>query len=140
MDIVGASSPKDIFGFLTYLKSIIGAEVIAAYFKWDSTHISGSKEIKVETHKAEKDSIFWLFVQPMRDYIFIRFPLNGNGCEEIIGTVKDAVYSDPSYWRWVQNARSGTIVDGGSEPPNAKVDFVVVGYKPDAIIKHLSAS
>ena len=91
-------------------------------------------------HTTERNEIFWFSVEPIQDYIFIRFPLNANGCEEIIGIKSGEELPDPAYWRWVQAARSGTIVDGSHAPPNAKVDFVVVGYKPKAIINHLNAT
>jgi hypothetical protein len=136
----GVSLTKDTFQFLNFLKGIVGSDVISAYFRYDATKVEGSSKIEVELIKTETDEVFWFTVTPIEDYIFIRFPLNDSGCEERIGTVKDEILPNPNYWRWVQAARSGTIVDGSHEPANAKVDFVVVGYKPKAIIKHLSSN
>jgi hypothetical protein len=134
----GISIGKDAFGFLTFVKGIVGADVISGYYRWDGTLVDGSKDIKVEKHTTEIDSIFWLNVKPLQDYAFIRLPINGNGCEEIHGFVDENPLSDPSFWRWVSCARSGTIVSGGQDPVNAKVDFVVVGYRPKALIKYFS--
>ena len=136
----GVSLVKDLFQFLKFLKGVAGAGVISAYFKYDATKIEGSSEIDVDLIKTDKNEIFWFTVKAVDDYIFIRFPLNDSGCEEIIGTVDGEVLPNPNCWRWVQAARSGTIVDGRYRPPNAKVDFAVVGYKPKAIIKYLSSS
>ena len=45
---------------------------------------------------------------------------------------------DSRYWRWVALPMSGVIMGGNYTPPNAKVDFMVIGYKPKAVIKHFS--
>ncbi len=134
----GISITKDIFQFLNFLKGIVGSDVISAYFRYDATRVKGSSKIKVKLHTTETNEVFWFTVKPIEDYIFIRFPLNDSGCEERIACVNDEILPDPNYWRWVQAARTGTIVNGTHEPANAKVDFIVVGYKPKAIIKHLS--
>jgi len=136
----GVSLTKDTFQFLNFLKGIVGSDVISAYFRYDATKVEGSSKIEVELIKTDADEVFWLTVNPTEDYTFIRFPLNDSGCEERIGTVNGEILPNPNYWRWVQAARSGTIVDGRHDPANAKVDFVVVGYKPKAIIKHFSSN
>lgn len=139
MDIEsGVSMGKELFSFLNFLKGIVGSEIVSAYFRYDTTRVYGSDKIKVILHKTGKKEVFWFNVDTLDDYVFVRFPINDAGCEEIIGTVGGAVLPDPNIWRWVQSARSGTIVSGNYEPPNAKVDFVVVGYKPKAVIHYLS--
>lgn len=130
----GLSIGKDIFQFFGFLNSVAGADVISAYFRFDSTRIYGSERIVVQLNTTEIPEVFWLNVEPIDDYVFVRFPINDSGCEEIIGTVVGEKFADPNYWRWVQKARSGTIVGGGSNPANSKVDFVIVGYRPKAII------
>lgn len=135
----GISLAKDAFGLINFVKGLVGSDVISAYYRWDTTKVHGSNKIVVELIKSEKDEVFWFNVRPTEDYAFIHFPLNDSGCEELIGTEVDYQLPDPNYWRWVQSARSGTIVGGNYIPPNAKVDFVVVGYKPKAITKYLSS-
>lgn len=129
---------KDLFGLLNFIKGIVGSEVISAYCRWDATKVEGSNKIDVQRIETEAKEVFWFNVTPIDNYVFVHFPLNGNGCEEIIGTIDNNPLADPNYWRWVQQSKSGTIVSGDYVPPNAKVDFVVVGYKPKAITRHLS--
>ncbi len=127
---------KDIFGFLSWIKTVVGSDVISAYFRFDGTRVSGSKRVEIEMHKNGSPRIFWLSVKELKDYVFVRFPINDSGCDEIIGMI-EGQYPDPRYWRWVASPRQGVIVDGGHEPDNAKVDFIIVGYRPSAIIRHL---
>ena len=135
----GISFGKDIFQFLQFLKGIVGTDIISAYFRYDATKVEGDSDIEVELHKSENDEVFWFNVKPKDAYVFVRFPLNSAGCEEEIGTLSENPLPNPNYWRWVQSARSGTIVGGNSSNLNAQVDFVVVGYKPKAVIKYLTS-
>lgn len=130
---------KDLFGFLSWIKNIAGSDVISAYFLFDGHKVSGSESINIEMHKTSSEKIFWLSVKNINDYVFVRFPINDSGCYELIGQ-KEGEYPDPKYWRWVPTPKRGVLVDGNFEPPNAKVDFIVVGYKPDAIIKEYKSS
>lgn len=136
----GISLGKDFFQFITWIKGIVGADIISAYFKYDGTLIHGSENIKVELNTTDKPEVFWFNVTAVRDYVFVRFPINSSGCEELIGIVQGEQLPDPMFWRWVMKAQSGTIVGSNYIPANAKVDFVVVGYKPAAIIKYLSSA
>lgn len=140
IDVAGVISlGKDLFQFITFLKGIVGADIISGYFKFDGTLIHGSKKIKVELNKTGRSDVFWFNVAALDDYVFVRFPINSSGVEELIGKVVGEQLPDPIYWRWVTKAQSGTIVGGNYNPPNTKIDFVVVGYKPKAVIKHLSS-
>jgi len=133
-----ASLTKDFFQFLNFIKGVAGTDVISSYHRFDGNRVDGSSKIDVEMIKTENDEAFYLTVKPLKDYIFVRFPLNSSGCEEEIATLNGETYPDPNVWRWMQSARSGTIVGGQYTPPNAKVDFVVVGYKPKALTNYLS--
>ena len=140
MDIAsGMAIGKGLFELLRFVKGVAGSGVVSAYFRYDTTKIYGSEKIIVSLNKSDRDEVFWLNVEPIDEYVFVRFPINDAGCEELIGTVVGEVLPNPAYWRWVQSARSGTIVGGNFTPANAKVDFVVVGYKPKAIIQYLSS-
>ena len=98
----GFSLAKDTFSFLNFLKGVVGSDIISAYYRWDTTKVDGSSKTDVELIKSDKDEVFWFNVAPLEDYIFIRFPLNSNGCEEIIGSVDGHALPDPNYWRWVR--------------------------------------
>ena len=130
---------KSSFDFLNFLKGVVGADVISSYHRFDGVRVEGSLNIEIELTKTNNDQEFFLSVKPLLEYVFVRFPINASGCEEIIGKTEGEEYADPTYWKWVQCSRSGTIVGGQNTPPNAKVDFIIVGYKPKALIKYLSS-
>ena len=136
----GVSLTKDFFQYLNFLRGVVGADVISSYHRYDGTKVEGAKQIEIELSPTEKDEVFYFNVKPLHDYVFVRFPLNSAGCEEEIATVKGQALPDPNIWRWMQSARSGTLVDGRYRPPNVKVDFVVVGYRPKALIKYLASN
>lgn len=136
----GASLTKDFFQFLNFLRGVVGADIISSYHRYDGAKVEGAKQIEIELSTTENAEVFYFNVKPLDDYIFVRFPLNSAGCEEEIATVKDQVLPDPNIWRWMQSARSGILIDGRYRAPNAKVDFVVVGYRPKALIKYLASN
>ena len=136
----GASLTKDFFQYLNFLKGVVGADIISSYHRYDGTKVEGSNKIDIELSTTKSPEVFYFNVKPVNNYVFVRFPLNSAGCEEEIATVKGQVLPDPNIWRWMQSARSGVIVGGQYVPPNAKVDFVVVGYRPKALIKYLTSN
>jgi len=135
----GVGLTKDLFGFLSWIKSIAGSDVISAYCRYDGTKVSGSELIEIEMHATDSKDLFFLSVKEIKDYVFVRFPINDAGCYEQIGQHKDE-YPDPKYWRWVPSPRKGIVVDGDFMPRNAKVDFIVIGYRPNAIIQQYQSS
>jgi len=44
----GATLTKDFFQFLSFIKGIVGADVISSYHRYDGTRVEGSKKIAVE--------------------------------------------------------------------------------------------
>ena len=136
----GISLTNNLFQFLNFLREVVGAGVISSYHKYDGTQVEGAKQIEIELIPTGNKEVFYFTVMPQSDYVFVRFPLNSSGCEEEIATRKGQISPDPNIWRWIQSAQSGTIVGGQDRPPTAKVDFVVVGYRPKALIKHLTST
>jgi hypothetical protein len=132
----GVGLTKDLFGFLNWIKTIAGSDVISSYFRFDGTRISGSNRIEIQINRTASPEIFWLNVKDIEDYVFVRFPINDSGCYELIG-MEEGQYPDPRYWRWVPSPKQGVIVSGDDQPTNAKVDFIIVGYRPNAIIQQL---
>ena len=78
-------------------------------------------------------------MKPIPDYTFVRIPVAGSGLQELLGHVAGESDPDYRYWRWVALPKPNVIVGGNYDPPNAKVDFMIVGYKPKAVIKHFSS-
>jgi hypothetical protein len=82
-------------------------------------------------------AIWWYHVKPIDDYIFIRTPLIESCAHEIIGQVQGEAQPDARFWRWVAPTLPGRVY--GGEAVNLKVDFLVFGYKPKALIKYFSS-
>jgi hypothetical protein len=132
----GIQVAKSGWAFLEYLRSVAGADVISAYFRYDGTRVEGSTKVEVELHAVEgQSSVWWFSVKPLSDYAFVREPVNPSCAHEIVRQVAGEALPDSRYWRWVAPTLPGRIY-GGSEPPNLKVDFLVFGYRPKALLKH----
>ena len=134
----GITITETIFDKLNYIKNIAEANVISAYCKFDGNKVEGHDNINVELIKTETPEVFWLTVNNIKDYAFVHIPINDSGVHELIGTIQSESYPDSNIWRWVAKPEPGVIVGGNYTPPNAKVDFIVVGYRPKALIKHFS--
>lgn len=135
----GISVAQGIFNFLGYIKGIANSDVISAYFNRDGTRTQGSEKIEIERHTDEKSSeVWWYSVKPLTDYTFVRIPVVASGIQEMLGRISGESNPDSRYWRWVALPKPNVIIGGNYTPPNAKVDFIIVGYKAKAIIKHFS--
>lgn len=127
------------FGFLDYVKQVAGTDVIAGLFKWDSTLVEGSEQIKLKIeYDGDDGAKWWYYVQPLEDYTFVRFPTINSGLFEQLGYAEGASNPEAIYWRWTAYPPPGVIVGGNSKFNNAKVDLVVIGYRPKALIKYFS--
>ena len=130
----GISLAKDAWGLLTYLRSIGDDDIISAYFSHDGKRIEGSESLEIEIHSDEKEPDIWYYqVKPRDGYVFLREPVTPSCAHELVGTEVGAKNPDSRFWRWVAPVLPGRIY-GGSNPPNLKVDFVVFGYRPKALI------
>lgn len=83
-------------------------------------------------------AVWWFSVKNVPDYVFVRIPLVESCAHELVGLVPGEKQPDALYWRWIAPVVPGRIYGGGQEPPNLKVDFMVFGYKPKALIKYFS--
>lgn len=142
MDIVGGLSDasaalglaKDVWGILSFLRSIGNKDIISAYFSSDGTRLEGSEEIDIIIHRDENEMAVWFYeVKPVDGYVFVREPVSPTCSHEIVGSDVGVANPDSRYWRWIAPVLPGRIY-GGSNPPNLKVDFVVFGYRPKALI------
>jgi hypothetical protein len=134
-----SGSVRDLWQFLTFLRGVAGADVIAGQFKWDTTRVEGSSKINIRTHREEEHpNRFWYEVEPIEDYTFLRFPVVESSAHELVGTIKGQSNPDARYWRWVAPVPPGAIA--GGERPNLMVDFVVVGYRPKALLRYFSGA
>ena len=125
---------------LSYIKDISDTNVISAFFRWDGVRVEGSERIEIEKHPQEgQDDIWWLSVKEVPEYTFVRMPVIESCVQEIVGQMEGEKNPDTRFWRWIPQARSGVIVGGQYTPPNVKVDFLIIGYRPKALIKHFSS-
>ncbi len=123
---------------LNFIRNIAGANMISAYCKYDGNKVEGHANIDVELIKTRAPEVFWLTVKNLKDYAFVHIPINDSGVHELIGKEVDETYPNANIWRWVAKPEPNVIVGGNYTPPNAMVDFIVVGYRPKALINHFS--
>lgn len=134
----GLSIAKSIYQALEFIRGIADSGVIAAYFHHDGTRIHGSDKIQIDLHHDEKsDTVWWYSVKPIEDYAFVRVPVVESCAHELVGHVVGEPVPDARYWRWIAPVLPGRIY--GGEAVNLKVEFLVFGYKPKALIKHFSS-
>ena len=137
----GISIASGIWQSLGYIRGIAGAQTISALFRYDGTRIHGSEKVVIDRlYDQQRSDLWWYSVRPVADYVFVRVPIAQSGIDERIGQIEGEQLPDTLYWRWVAKPKSGVIVDGREEPPNVKTDFIVVGYKPKAVIEHFSSA
>ena len=135
----GIAITQGTLHFLGYIKGVATSDVISAYFSWDAERVEGTDKIEIQKYTEEESpETWWYSVKPLPDYTFVRIPVMASGIQEVLGHVVGESNPDSRYWRWVALPQPGTIVGGNYKPPNAKVDFMVIGYKPKAVIKHFS--
>jgi hypothetical protein len=133
----GIAIGQNVLRFLNIVKGIKDANVIAALFDPDGNRKDGDKRIKVIVHaEGQEAGTWWYEVEALSDYTFVRFPVSESGITEVIGAANEALNPDARYWRWVPLGLPGRIYGGASS--NARVDFVVVGYRPAALVKYFS--
>ncbi len=82
--------------------------------------------------------MWWFSVKENPEYVFLRMPIIESCAHELVGRLKEEKNPDSRYWRWVAPVPPGAIV--GGDHPNLKANFIVVGYRPKALIKHFSST
>ena len=81
---------------------------------------------KAGERKKEKAEVWWYRVAPMKDYVYLRLPVNvGPVVEEVAG--RDDEETSDDIFRFVP-APTGTI--RGAPIPNVRMNFMVFAYQP----------
>lgn len=136
----GITITHGVLQFLEYLKGVRDTNIISAFFGWDGIRIDGSEIIEIEKHLIQdQDDVWWFCVKEVPEYTFIRLPVIESCVDELAGLVEGEKNPDARYWRWIAKVRQGVIIGGQYIPPNIKVDFLVIGYRPKALINHFPA-
>lgn len=108
------------------------ASVVTKSALFDSTgaRIHGSEDINVRVHQdADSAKDCWYSIEQIADYEFLRFPLNPSGVVEALAT-EDCTHD--TYFRYV--AVSHPPLRPSQSPPQARVKFMVVGYRPGDLL------
>ncbi len=135
------SAVQKVITFARFLRDVGEAHVIAAHFNWAGERISGDDNIEIERHfVGEEEAIWWFSVTEIAGYTFVRAPVIESATVELVGTIKGEKNPDARFWRWMAPRVPGVIYGGQHDPPNLKVEFIVVGYRTEALIKHLAAT
>jgi hypothetical protein len=135
----GITIAGGILQFLNYIQSVAGTNVISAYFRYDGTKVEGNEKIEIELIPDEHDKdVSWLTVKPVDDYVFIRIPTNESCVHELIAKKESEKSPDPHYWRWIAKPQPNILISGDNVSPNVKMDFIIVGYQPKALVKQFN--
>lgn len=135
-DIV--SLTKDGFQLLEFLRGVAEADIISGFYKWDGTLIHGEDKIPLQVaYEGQDGKVWWYYTNSLEDYTFIHFPVIPS-VHELIGRRESDAVADAGIWRWVAPSKPGVIVGGNSAFNNVKVDFIVAGYRPKALVKYFS--
>ena len=134
----GMSIAKGTYDFLNFVRGIKGTDVIAALFDAEGRRTDGNDKIEVVKLDGERADIWWYCVKEVPGYVFDRVPLTASCVQEMPARLTNEQNPRADYWRWYAMERIGTLVDGTS-PPNIKVSFIVVGYKPKALLNYFTS-
>lgn len=135
----GVTISQGVFQVLDFIKGVTSSDLISAYFAYNGSRLEGSDKIEVERVQSKDNSrTWWFYVKPVEGYVFVRHPVIQSCVQEIVGQKVGEDNPDAEFWRYVALERQGVIVDGVATPINVKVNFVVVGYKPKALLQHFS--
>lgn len=136
----GMSIAKGTFDFLNFVRGITGSDVIAALFYAEGKRTDGSNKIEVEKlPSGSRADIWWYTVKEVPGYVFDRIPLTASCVMEEAGYITDEQNPNANRWRWRGFERRGDLYNGTNDPPNIKVSFIVVGYKPKALLKYFTS-
>jgi hypothetical protein len=130
---------QGVVRFLDVVKGIKDADVISALFGSDGERKHGDERIEVVVHQDPRPGTWWNEVAPRDDYSFVRFPVIESRMFEVIGMNEEADNPDARYWRWIAQPLPGRLYGGESPSPSGLVDFVVVGYRPKALVEYFSS-
>jgi hypothetical protein len=109
-------------------------------FDEEGKRTDGSNKIEVVRHNdPDRAGIWWYTVKEVPGYVFDRIPLTVSCVEEMPGRINGEQNPRAIIWRWYAPERQGVIIDGSSRPSNIKVSFIVVGYKPKALLRYFTS-
>lgn len=139
-DLSGSiSSVTEGLHLLAFVRGITGSDIISALFDADGNRTAGSELIEVTNIPGPDKSVWWYAVKDVPDYIFTRMALIPSHVQEIADCVAGEKNPNALYWRWIAMEPQGVLIDNGQNPPNIRVNFMIIGYKPEALIKHFSS-
>ena len=118
------------------------ADVLAALFDPDGARIEGSDRIQINRIPGSTEGQWWYRPVLIAGFELIPYATNPYlGVREIGRATGGQLRArDRLVWRWVEPPPLGFVFNANYDPVNAETNFVVVGYKPSAIVKHFMPS
>ena len=102
-----------------------------ALFDWQGNRIEGDDDLRVEvTRDATRDDCWFYHVHGPKGYEFVHMPVVA-GVYPDYGHPAGSKNADARFFRYVPTPLSSAM--GGN--PNVKVNFVVFGYPPKALLR-----
>lgn len=136
----GMTIAKGSYDFLNFIRGIKDTDVIAALFDQEGKRTDGSDKIEVlKIIDERRPDIWWYTVNEVSGYVFDRIPLTSSCVMEEAGYIFGEMNPHAALWRWRGFERMNSILNGTNDPPNIKVSFIVVGYKPKALLKYFTS-
>lgn len=136
---VNISTVTDGLRLLAFVRGITGSDIISALFDADGNRTDGSELIEVTNIAGPDENVWWYVVKDVPDYTFTRIALIPSRVQEIAGCVAGEKNPNALYWRWIAMEPQGVLIDNGQNSPNIRVNFMIIGYKPKALMKHFSS-
>ena len=132
----GVTVAQSSIGLLDFLWGRVKeADVIAALFDPAATRITGDGRISVQIVSArEQDSVnVWYAIEDVPEFEFVPYATNPY-LEIRVANVVEQPHR--RIWRWVYPPHLGTAHGGRPGAPTEETNFIVLGYKPSAIVRH----
>ncbi len=125
-------------GFLEFLWSKAKeADVIAALFDHEGDRLAGDDRIVVHALPGEstdgKATLVWYQIVAIVGFEFVPYATNPY-LETRLSNVTG--HPDRRVWRWVYPPHLGMAHGGRPDAETVDTNFIVIGYKPSAIVRH----
>ena len=125
--------------FLAFVRDYASdAGMVSAVFDPDAQRTAGD-EISVTRYPTSLDQVWVYGVKPVAGYTFVPLAVQPEAVLQFESDEGDKVLT-PRWFRWLAPPRPGTLFTTDKPLPNLAVDFIVVGYRPEALRRQLTGS
>lgn len=112
-------------------------DVIAALFDPDAQRLTGDERMQVQVLRPEgwPEEAWWYRAVGIAGFEFIPYATSPY-LEIRVASTQDAPRN--RIWRWVWPAHPGSVYGDRTKIPTVETNFVLVGYRPEAIVRHFA--